>query len=189
MPRAALLAAAVLATVVVACGGDDLSRADGDRLAISRDRIAAALATYRELEDSPAVGERLVARARKIVASGALEPRQLDEFGLAALGELRLIAPSLVIVDRIEIPRELDRPALTAFLEHARTDPSAATKPAAESAIAEIDSVLDATGTTPESEIPVVDETVAAYLDALESRLRPVWPDLADDIAVIHSSL
>ena len=66
---------------------------------------------------------------------------------------------------------------------------SAATKPAAESAIAEIDSVLDATGTTPESEIPVVDETVAAYLDALESRLRPVWPDLADDIAVIHSSL
>jgi hypothetical protein len=180
MRQAFSVLAAVAAATVTACGApDDLPREDGIQLALSRDRIVAALATEKRLSDAPATADRLVARVRKIVASGALEAKQLDEFGLAALGELHLAVPSLVIVDRVEIPRELDREALAAFLSDAETDPSAAMKPAATAEVDRIAAILEAADAAPDAEVPVVDHTVEVYLGDLAARLSPVWPDLA----------
>ncbi len=190
MRRLAFLLAAVGAAALIACGApSELSHDDGTQLDIARDRTIAALATEQRLSDSPATADRLLARVRKIVASGALEARQLDEFGLAALGELRLAVPSLAIVDRQEIPRQLDREALTAFLAEARTDPAAAMRPAAAAETARIVAIFDASGAGPDTEIPVVEMTADVYLADLADRLRPVWPDLAAKLAATRSEL
>jgi hypothetical protein len=188
--RAALLLAAALAAGAAACGAPgSLPEADGARLDLARDRTIAALETERRLSESPAAAERLLARVRRIVSSGALESQRLDEFGLAALGELHLAVPSLAIVDRQEVPRRLDRDALTAFLAEATTDPAAAARPAAATEVAAIVEILEASGAGPDSEIPIVDMTADLYLADLGARLRPVWHDLAADLAAVRSRL
>jgi hypothetical protein len=187
---AALLLAALAAAVVAACGApSELSEQDGVQLDIARDRTVAAVRTEERLDDSPAAADRLVARVRKIVASGALEARQLDEFGLAALGELRLAVPSLAIVDRQGVPRKLDRTALTAFLAEARSDPAAAMRPAAEAETAQIAEIVERSGAGPDTEIPVVGMTADVYLADLAARLRPIWPDLAADLSAVRDRL
>jgi hypothetical protein len=187
--RAALLLA-VLAAAIAACGApDELSQSDGVQLDLARDRTIAAVEVEQRLSESPDVADRLLARVRKIVASGALEAKQLDEFGLAALGELRLAVPSLVIVDRLEVPRELDRDALTAFVAEAKSDPAAALRPAAESETARIVEIVEGSDAGSDTEIPVVDMTVDVYLADLAARLRPVWPDLAADLSATRSRL
>jgi hypothetical protein len=188
--HAALLAAATAAAVVVACGApSELSETEGVQLDLARDRAIAAVEVEQRLSQSPASADRLVARVREIVSSGALEAKQLDEFGLAALGELRLAAPSLVIVDRREVPRQLDRDALTSFLAEATTDPPAAVRPAAASETARIVDVVEASGAAPDTEIPVAGMTTDVYLADLAARLRPTWPDLAADLAAVRSGL
>lgn len=190
MRRAAFLIAALVAAAVAACGSpDELSETDGVQLALARDRVVAALATEQRLSDSPAAAERLLARVRKIVSAGALESRQLDEFGLAALGELHLAVPSLAIVDRQEIPRQLDRAALTAFLAEAASDPAAAMRPAAAAETERVVEIVEASGASPDSEIPVAGMTADVYLADLAARLRPVWPDLAADLSALRSGL
>jgi len=182
----AVLGAAVLG----ACGApSELSEQDGIELDRARDRTLAAVEVERRLRNSPSEAGRLVERVRDIVSSGALEARQLDEFGLAALGELRLAVPSLVIVDRLEVPRQLDRPALTAFLAEAESDPSAATRPAAAAETARIVEVVEAADAAPDTEVPVVDMTVDVYLADLAARLRPVWPVLAADLSAVRGRL
>jgi hypothetical protein len=172
--------AVALAATLGACGSpDELSRTDGRELELARDRIVASLELNEKLRSSPAAADRVVAKVRGIVSSGAFESKRLDEFGLAALGELRLVAPSLVIVDRQEIPRELDREALTALLEHARTDEDAATRVPVEKEVERIDALLDEANADGATRIPILDTTVARYRGELSGRLRPVWPDLA----------
>lgn len=186
----ALLLAALAAAAMGACGApSELSEQDGIELDRARDRALAAVEVERRLSGSPEAAGRLVDRVRDIVSSGALEARQLDEFGLAALGELRLAVPSLVIVDRLEVPRELDRAALTAFLEEAERDPSAATRPAAATETARIVELVGAADAAPDTEVPVVDMTVDVYLADLAARLRPVWPQLAADLSAARSGL
>jgi hypothetical protein len=187
---AALLLAALTAAAIAACGTPDaLPESDGAQLDLARDRTIAAVEVEQRLSESPETADRLVARVRKIVASGALEAKQLDEFGLAALGELRLAVRSLVIVDRLEVPRELDRPALTAFLADAKDDPAAATRPAAATEVARIVEVFDAADAGPDTEIPVADMTADLYLGDLAARLHPIWPDLAAKLSAVRSSL
>ena len=184
------LLAALAAAALGACGApSELSEQDGIELDRARDRTLAAVEMERRLSGSPDTAGRLLDRVRDIVSSGALEARQLDEFGLAALGELRLAVPSLVIVDRMEVPRELDRPALTAFLAEAETDPSAATRPVAATEAARIVEVVEAADPAADTEVPVVDMTVDVYLADLAARLRPVWPDLAGDLSAVRSEL
>ncbi|MDP9135122.1 MAG: hypothetical protein M3N56_09890, partial [Actinomycetota bacterium] len=186
----ALLLAAFVAAVVAACGAPgELPETDGVALDLARDRAIAAVGVEQRLSASPAAATRKIDRVREIVSSGALEARQLDEFGLAALGELRLAVPSLVIVDRLGVPRELDRAALTAFLAEAESDAAAATRPAAAAETKRIVDIVEGSDAGPDTEIPVVDMTVDVYLADLAERLRPVWPDLAADLAAVRSGL
>ena len=179
-----------MAAATAACGAPDaLPESDGVQLDLARDRTIAAVETEERLSRSPATADRLLARVRKVVSSGALEAKQLDEFGLAALGELRLAVPSLVIVDRLEVPRRLDRQALTTFLAEAKSDPAAAMRPAAEAEVARIVDVVDGSGADPDTQIPVADLTADVYLADLAARLRPIWPDLAADISSSRDQL
>lgn len=190
MRRAATLLVALAAATITACGAPgELPESDGVQLDLARDRTIAAVEVEERLSKSPTAADRLLARVRKIVATGALEPKQLDEFGLAALGELRLAVPSLVIVDRIGVPRQLDRDALTAFIAEAKTDPAAATRPAAAAEVARITKILGASDAGPDTEIPVADMTTDLYLADLAARLRPTWPDLAADLSAVRSRL
>ena len=190
MRRLSIPLAALSAAILIACGApSELSQEDGVQLDIARDRTIAAVETAERMSSSPATADRLVARVRKIVSSGALEAKQLDEFGLAALGELRLAVPSLAIVDRQEVPRQLDREALTAFLAKAQTDPAAALRPAAATETARVVRIFDESDAGPDTDIPVVDMTADVYLGDLAARLRPVWPDLAADLAATRSEL
>ena len=175
---------AALVAVLSACGSpDELSQTEGRELELARDRIVAAAELNERLRSSPTSADRVVARVRRIVASGAFESRKLDEFGLAALGELRLVAPSLVIVDRQEVPRELDRDALAALLDHAKTDEDAATRIPVEKEVERIDSLLDDADADGATRVPVLETTVTDYRGDLAGRLRPVWPDLATAVA------
>jgi hypothetical protein len=187
---AALFLAVLVAATISACGGPgSLSENDGVQLDLARDRAIAAVEAEQRLSVSPETADSLLARVRKIVASGALEAEQLDEFGLAALGELGLAVPSLVIVDQLEVPRRLDRPALTAFLANAKENPSAATRPAADAEVARIVEIFNAADASPGTEIPVADMTADVYLADLVARLHPVWPGLAARLSAVRSSL
>lgn len=190
MARIASILVALAATAVTACGApDELSRGEGEQLALARDRVVGAIETERQLRSSPEAAERLQARVRKIVASGALEAEQLDEFGLAALGELSLAVPSLVIVDRLRIPRQLDRESLRIFLAEATSDPAAAVERPASVEVRRIAELLRETDADADTDIPVARQTAAAYVGDLESRLRPTWPELADDLADVRAGL
>ncbi|HEX2161429.1 MAG TPA: hypothetical protein VHF88_06375 [Thermoleophilaceae bacterium] len=190
MRRPALVLAALLAAAVTACGApSELPEADGVELELARDRVIAAIDTEQRLSASPDAAERLRSRVREIVSSGALEARQLDEFGLAALGELGLAVPSLVVFDRRGVPRELDRAALTAFLAHATTDPAAAMRPAAASAVTQVVEVFERADASSDSEIPTVEMTADVYLADLAARLREVWPELAGELGAVRSRL
>jgi hypothetical protein len=187
---AALPLAALAAAAISACGGPgSLSESDGVQLDLARDRAIAAVEDERRLSASQETAERLLDRVRKIVATGALEAEQLDEFGLAALGELRLAVRSLVIVDRLEIARQLDRPALTAFLANATRDPNAATRPAAAAEVDRIVEIFKGADADPGTEIPVANMTADLYLADLVARLHPVWPGLAARLSAVRSSL
>jgi len=175
---------------ITACGApDELSRSDGEQLALAHDRVVGAIETEKQLRSSPEAAERIHARVRKIVASGALEAEQLDEFGLAALGELGLVVPSLVIFDRLRIPRQLDREALRIFLAEATSDPAAAVERPASVEIRRIAELLAAADADADTDIPVARQTAAAYVGDLESRLRPTWPKLADELADVRADL
>jgi hypothetical protein len=151
--------------------------------------VVEAIETERELRGSPEAAQRLHARVRKIVSSGALEAEQLVEFGLAALGELGLAVPSLVIVDRQQIPRELDREALRLFLAEATSDPAAAMERPASVEVHRIADLLAEADADADTDIPVARQTAAAYVGDLESRLRPTWPGLADELANVREDL
>ncbi|MEX1143098.1 MAG: hypothetical protein WEB79_12405 [Thermoleophilaceae bacterium] len=191
MRRILLCLAALIAAAVAACGGapDELPRDTGRQLELSRDRIAAAIDTRERLASSPVAAQRLLARVRKIVATGALEPDQLDEFGLAALGELGLAAPALVVYDERQIPRQLDRDSLRVFLQKATTDPDAAIRRPAAIEVARISDLLGAADAGPDTTIPTRGQATTDYLTALESRLYPTWPDLAADLAATRADL
>jgi len=186
----ACLLAVLAAATLPACGGPgELAGEDGIALALARERIAAAARTEERMAADPDVAARLLRRVRAVVATGALEPRQLDEFGLAALGRLRLAVPSLAIVDERGIPRRLDRAALTAFLAEAERDPAAALRPAV---AAETDRVLEifaAANPGPDTEIPVADMHADLYLADLVARVHAGWPDLAARLAAARSDL
>jgi hypothetical protein len=191
-PLAALAVAVTIAATaaLIGCGApEELSRAEGEALALARDRIEDAIDTEETLRTSPTQARRLRSKVRRIVSSGSLESEPLDEFGLAALGELRLAVPSLVPVDRRGSLRALDREALRAFLAYAERDArKALRRPAAAGVEAALDT-LDESGSGPDSDVPVVRETASAYLTDLERSLRPIWPDLADDVADARADL
>ena len=173
------LVAALAAALLAGCGApDELTKADSAKLVNARDGLDDALDTEGTLRTSPTRTRRIRAEIRRIVSSGALEAEHLDEFGLAALGELQQVVPSVVETDADGVPTDLDRPALRAFLRYAETDPSRALIGPAREEVETIEKTIEDSGADDETEVGR--ETVAEYLRSAERDVKPVWPQLAE---------
>ena len=183
------VAGAVLA-VLAGCGApDELSRLDALEFADSRERLDDALDTEETLRTSPREARRIRAEVRRIVSKGSFEAKVLDEFGLAALGELQQVVPSLVETDSDGVPKNLDRPALRAFLRYAETDPERALLGPATDEVAAIERTVADSDADGDTRVPtpngegIEDKTVDEYLRTAESDLKPIWPKLAERLS------
>jgi hypothetical protein len=172
------LVAALAAALLAGCGApDELTKGDTTKLVNARDGLDDALGTERTLRTSPTRTRKIRAEIRRIVSSGALEAEHLDEFGLAALGELQQVVPSVVETDADGVPSDLDRPALRAFLRYADTDPSRALVGPAREEVETIENTIDDSGANGGTKVGK--ETVEEYLGAAQRDVKPVWPALA----------
>ena len=173
------LAAAVAALAFLAgCGApEELSPGDTAVLNTSREAVWAAIKTEKELRD-PAKLRRIQREVQRLVATGAFEAEHLDEFGLAGLGELQLVVPSVVETDADGVPVVLDRPALRVFRRYAATDPRRALHGPVAEEVDRIERVIkDADA---DEDTRVGGETVERFVGTVERDLRPVWPALAE---------
>ena len=187
--RAALVALAA-AVAAVGCGApDELSQPDGRKLATARERLDDAIDTEETLRTSKVEARRLTRRVRTLVSDGSFESPRLDEFGIARLGLLREVVPSLVVLNAKGSPRALDRPATAAFLRFAERDaPRALLRPARAQVDVMVKTIADGDAGA-DTEIPIVGESAAAYLREAERDLKPIWPALAERLAMAHEDL
>ena len=171
-------AAAVVALAFLAgCGApDELSREDTDKLTTSRQAIDDAIETAVDLRN-PAKLRRIQREVRRLIATGSFEAEKLDEFGLAALGELQQVVPSVVETDAMGVPVDLDRPALRTFRRYAASDPRRALRGPVAEEVDRIERVIE--DSDADADTRVGDETVNEYVRGVERDLGSVWPGLA----------
>jgi hypothetical protein len=187
--RRGLVPAILAGLLLFGCGApDELSREDAERLGLAAERFDDAIDTHETLRTSPAEARRLRSKAQAIVSRGAFESSRLDEFGLAALGELQMIVPSLVFTDGEGTPTHLDRASTRVFLRFAVSDPGRALAGPIRREVDAIERVLDDSEADGATRVPRVariaagDRTVADLLRRLERDLRPAFPRLADSV-------
>ena len=199
---AALAAAALIAVLLLSAsdggpdlgGRDELSQKDSRALTNARRSLDAAMETVATLSDPQSAG-RVSRKVQAIVSEGAFETGELDEFGLAALGRLGLIAPSLVVVDEDGVPEALDVEATREFLRFAERDPARALLGPAEELVGAIERTLKrseagpATRILPAGSTLSVDLTVEDYLQGIEVDTEAIWPDLAGRLRVLREGL
>ena len=153
-------------TVLAACGApEELSQRDGTTLRDAREVLDQTIDTEEALRTSPEEARRIKRQVRRIVSRGAFETAPLDEFGLAALGELREIVPGLVETDEEGVVKTLDRPATRAFLRYATTDADRALRKPANDQVFAIEEVMRSAEPGPTPRSP----------RARASRARPPW--------------
>lgn len=194
---AALAALCLLAFSLAACAkSDSLSKDDTRELANSRSDLDDALDTAETLRTSKAEARRLRARVQKVIGEGSLEGSgKPDEFGLAALGRLRKLAPSLVVEEAGGSVRSLDGEETSAFITYAVKDLARALFPAAQGEVANIERVTGGDDVGPETKVPPLDptasgnETVSQYLRAAERDTRKLWPQLSRRLAKAREGL
>ncbi len=187
--RAALVALAA-AVAVTGCGApEELSESDGRMLAAARERLDDAIDTEETLRTSKAEARRLRRQVRALVSEGSFESRTLDEFGIAKLGLLNEVVPSLVIVNERGSPRALDRPATAAFLRFAERDARRALlRPARDQVEVIVETIEDA-GAEEDTKIPVAGGTAEVFLRETERDVRPIWRSLAERLAEAREEL
>ncbi len=187
--RAALVALAA-AVVVTGCGApEELSETDGRALAAARERLDDAIDTEETLRTSKVEARRLRRRVRALISDGSFESKRLDEFGIARLGLLREVVPSLVVVNERGSPRALDRPATAAFLRFAERDAGRAMLRPAREGVEAIVEGIERGDAGEDTKIPGVDETAAAFLRETERDVRPIWPSLAERLGDAREEL
>lgn len=199
----AALAAAALCLLVAACdGGSDaddapeqLSRADARALMAAREGLDDAIDTEETLRTSPAQARKLRGRVQAIASEGAFEAEELDEFGLAALGRLQLVVPSLVETDADGVAVALDRAAARAFLRYAERDPARALLGPAQDAVDSVERVVrrskagTETRIPPRQAAPAPELTVGAFLREAEADTKRIWPGLSSRLRSLYEGL
>jgi hypothetical protein len=193
---AASLAALVLCAVAAAgCGGgkaDHLSQKDAQALTVARAELDDALDTEETLRTSHEEAVRLRAQARRIIRRGRLEDgKRPDEFGLAALGRLNRVVPSLVLGHADGSIRALDTKTTASFMRYAVSDPQKALYPAAQQEVASIEHVTGADDVGSDTTIGgrLGKQKAGAYLTEAERDVRRPWPGLAARLAKARDGL
>ncbi len=191
----AVLLALATTGLAAGCGDpDELSKADAQALNASRSDIGDALDTEETLRTDKAQAVRLRTSVQKTVSMGSFEGGKPDEFGLAALGELRRVVPSLVQRHYNGDVFALDAPATKAFLAYAASDPQRAMAPSVRKEVSTIETTLDRSGAGPDTRVPPPDrssgdQTVSGYLREIAGDLRPRYPREAARIAKARKGL
>lgn len=199
---AALTAAALAAALLLSASGggpdlgapDELSKKDSRALTNARRSLDAAMDTVAKLSDPQTAG-RVRGKVQAIVSEGAFETGKLDEFGLAALGRLGLIAPTLVVVDKDGVPEDLDIEATREFLRFAERDPARALLGPAEELVGAIERTVKRGKAGPDTRILSSDSTLSLdlsvedYLQGVEVDTEPLWPDLSGRLHVLREGL
>lgn len=202
-PLAALVAVLGVCLALAACAGapdldgppDAVPHEEVIALETAREGLDDAIDTEETLRTSKQQARRLRRGVQGIVSGGALEAEKLDEFGLAALGQLRRLVPSLVEVNRDGSVRALDRPATSSFLRYAESDAPRALVRSAREHVEAIERTLKDSEAGPDTRIPPADPTasqdltVADYLRQAERDLRPIWPELAGRLQAVRKEL
>jgi hypothetical protein len=184
------LVALAAAVAFAGCGApEELSESDGRTLAAARERLDDAIDTEETLRTSTAEARRLRRRVQALVSDGSFESRRLDEFGIAKLGLLRDLVPSLVIVDERGSVKALDRPATAAFLRFAERDAGRAMLDPARDQVELIVKTIEDGDSGDETTIPVVRKPVQAYLREAERDVKPIWPSLAERLGQTREEL
>ena len=187
--RAALVALAA-AVVATGCGApEELSESDGRMLAAARERLDDAIDTEETLRTSKVEARRLRRRVRALVSDGSFESQRLDEFGIARLGLLREVVPSLVVVNQRGSPRALDRPATAAFLRFAERDAGRAMLRPARAGVEAIVEGIERGDAGEDTKIPRVGKTAADFLRETERDVSPIWPALAERLRDARDAL
>ncbi len=188
--RRALALAAVAVAALVGCGPPEkLSEEQGRTLAGAREHLDDAIDTEETLRTSRAEARRLRARVRELVSDGSFESRKLDEFGIARLGQLREVVPSLVILDADGDMRALDRRSTEAFLRFAERDAAKALLGPASRQVNLMVQTLEEADAGKETEIPVVGRSAEAYLREAERDVKGIWPSLGRRLAAARDEL
>lgn len=182
---------ALLAALAIAgCGAPgELSEEDGRKLATARERLDDALDTEETLRTSKAEARALRRRAQRIVSDGSFEAQPLDEFGLAKLGLLQEVVPSLVVVNERGALKALDRPATAAFLRYAERDAAQALLLPARRQVELIARTLEDTDAGSDTDIPVVRQTAGEYVRDIERAVHDIWPALARRLTEVRERL
>ena len=151
------------------CGdAEELSKEDATTLTASRADLDDALDTEETLRTSNEEAASLRIKVQKIIGRGAFENGgKPDEFGLAALGELRELVPSLVL-ERGNAGAALDTAATKEFLAQAVSDPAAALYLPAKSEVDAIAEVVGGDDVGPDTKVRARTQTVTEYLRETE---------------------
>jgi hypothetical protein len=192
---AAFLAALALSALAVAgCGGkaEHLSQKDAQALTVARAELDDALDAEETVRTSHEEATRLRTRAQRIIKQGKLKDgREPDEFGLAALGRLNQVVPSLVLGHADGSIRALDTETTASFMRYALSDPQKALYPAAQREVAVMEHVTGAGDVGPDTTIGgrLGKQKVGAYLQEAERDVRRPWPGLARRLAKARDGL
>lgn len=188
--RRGLAAAAVAVAVLAGCGAPaKLSDEDGRAVAAARERLDDAIDSEETLRTSREEARRLRRGVARIVSDGSFEDSTLDEFGIAKLGQLRELVPSLVIADRDDTVRALDRPATADFLRYAERDPGRALLRPARRQVGLLVDTLEQADAGRDTEIPVLKASAVELLRQVERDLGRIWPSLARRVAEARADL
>ena len=178
--RRALALAAVAVAALPGCGAPEkLSGEEGRTLAGARERLDDAIDTEETLRTSRAEARRLRARVQELVSDGSFESRRLDEFGIARLGQLREVVPSLVIFDADGDMRALDRRSTEAFLRFAERDAAKALLHPSSRQVGLMIRTLEEGEAGEDTRIPRLARSAETYLREAERNVKDIWPLLA----------
>ena len=169
------------------CGApEELSEDAGRTLATARERLDDAIATEETLRTSRAEARRLRTRVQELISDGSFESGTLDEFGIARLGQLRELVPSLVLQDARGNMRGLDRPSTQAFLRYAERDAARALLRPAGRQVGLMLHTLEEGDAGKDTEIPRVGATAEGFLREAERNVKGIWPLLARRMADVR---
>lgn len=181
------------------CGGDSapdhLNTRDAQTLNHSRSDIGDALDTEETIRTSKQAATRLRAKVQKTVGMGSFENGKPDEFGLAALGELRTQVPSLVNERPDGTVYALDTRAARDFLSYSVSDPARALQRPVDEEVATIEQALKRSKAGAKTKVQTPDasapssETVSGYLREIEGDLRARYPREAARIRTAREAL
>ena len=186
----ALAVAAVAVAALTGCGApEELSEDEGRTLAAARERLDDAIDSEETLRTSRTEARRLRARVQELVSDGSFESGTLDEFGIARLGQLREVAPSLVRLDDKGNMRGLDRPSTQAFLRFAERDASRALLRPASRQVGLMIHTIEEGDAGEDTKIPRVGTSAGSYLREAERNVRDIWPLLAKRLSDVRQDL